>query len=159
MHITIAAVGRLKTGPERALMERYRDRAGKAARPLGLTVAVREFAESRATGAAARMDQEAAAILAALPAGAVVVALDEAGTPLASRALAARIAKWRESAVADLVFVIGGADGLGQAVGERADFRLAFGPATWPHQLVRIMLAEQLYRVVAILTGHPYHRG
>jgi 23S rRNA (pseudouridine1915-N3)-methyltransferase len=159
MHVTIAAVGRLKAGPERALLERFLDRIGKAARPLGLTVAVREFPESRAATAAARMDQEAAAILAVVPAGAVVVALDEAGTPLASRALAERIAKWRQSAVADLVFVIGSADGLGAAVTRRADFRLAFGPATWPHQLARVMLAEQLYRVVTILTGHPYHRG
>jgi 23S rRNA (pseudouridine1915-N3)-methyltransferase len=159
MHLTIAAVGRLKAGPERALLERFLDRIGKAARPFGLTVAVREFSESRTGAAAARMDQEAAAILAAMPAGAVVIALDEAGTPLASRALAERIAKWRESAVADLVFVIGGADGLGKAVTQRADFRLAFGPATWPHQLVRVMLAEQLYRVVTILTAHPYHRG
>jgi 23S rRNA (pseudouridine1915-N3)-methyltransferase len=159
MHVIIAAVGRLKAGPERALLERFLDRIGKAARPLGLTVAVREFPESRAATAAARMDQEAAAILAVVPAGAVVVALDEAGTPLASRALAERIAKWRQSAVADLVFVIGSADGLGAAVTRRADFRLAFGPATWPHQLARVMLAEQLYRVVTILTGHPYHRG
>ncbi len=159
MHVTIAAVGRLKAGPERALLERFLDRAGKGARPLGLTVAVREFPESRATTTVARMEQEAAAILATIPAGATVVALDEAGTPLASRALAGRISGWREHAVADLVFVIGGADGLGKAVSDRADLRLAFGPATWPHQLVRIMLAEQLYRVVTILTGHPYHRG
>jgi 23S rRNA (pseudouridine1915-N3)-methyltransferase len=158
MHLTIAAIGRLKAGPERALLERFVDRVGKAGRSLGLTVAVREFAESRATTAATRKDQEAAAILAAVPRGAVLVALDEAGTPLASRAFAERIAKWRESAVTDLVFVIGGADGLAPAIAERADFRLAFGPATWPHQLVRIMLAEQLYRVVTILTAHPYHR-
>jgi 23S rRNA (pseudouridine1915-N3)-methyltransferase len=158
MHVTIAAVGRLKAGPERALCERFLDRAGKTARPLGLTFAVREFPESRAATAPARRDQEAAAIIAALPAGAVVVALDEAGKALDSRSFAERLAKWREAGVVDLVLAIGGADGHGAALTERADLALAFGLLTWPHQLVRIMLAEQLYRAVTILTGHPYHR-
>ncbi len=158
MHVTIAAVGRLKAGPERALLERFVDRFGKTGRPLGLTIAVREFAEGRAAAAAARIDQEGTAILAAVQRGAILVALDETGASLTSRGLAERIARWRESALTELVFVIGGADGLAAGVMERADFRLAFGPATWPHQLVRIMLAEQLYRTVTILTGHPYHR-
>jgi len=158
MRVAIAAVGRLKAGPEPALFDRYLDRANRAGRHLGLAFSVREFAEGR-TAAAARVDHEAAAILAALPAGAILVALDEAGTSLTSRALAERIARWHADGTGDLVFAIGGADGHGAALLARADFRLAFGTATWPHQLVRIMLAEQLYRAVTILTGHPYHRG
>ena len=159
MRITIAAIGRLKAGAERVLLERFIDRAGKAGRQLGLTFAVREFPESRAAVAATRIDQEAAAMIASLPAGAVVVALDEAGKNLDSRGFAEQLAKWREAGVADLIFAIGGADGHGAPLIKRADLRLAFGALTWPHQLVRLMLAEQLYRAVTILTGHPYHRG
>ncbi len=159
MRITIAAIGRLKAGPERALSERFLDRAEKAGRRLGLAFRAREFPESRAAAAPARMDQEAAAILASLPADAVVVTLDRTGRNLDSQAFAAQFARWREAGVADLVFAVGGADGNGAALTDRADLRLAFGAQTWPHQLVRVMLAEQLYRAVTILTGHPYHRG
>ncbi len=119
---------------------------------------VREVAESRAGSAAARKDQEAAALLAGLPSGAVLVALDEAGRNLDSRAFAAAVAKWRDDGVAELVFAIGGADGLGPAVLQAAALRLALGTMTWPHQMVRLMLAEQAYRAVTILSGHPYHR-
>jgi 23S rRNA (pseudouridine1915-N3)-methyltransferase len=158
MHITIAAIGRLKAGPERALLRRYLDQAAQAGRRLGLTFDTREFPESRAATAAARMEQEAAAIVAALPKRAALVALDESGIALDSRGFALRMAKWRENAVDDLVFAIGGADGNGARMIERADMRLAFSALTWPHQLVRVMLAEQLYRAVTIMTGHPYHR-
>jgi 23S rRNA (pseudouridine1915-N3)-methyltransferase len=156
--VTVVAVGRLKAGPERALLERYHDRAIKAGRGLGLAFDIRELAESGARNPAARKDEEAAALLAALPAGATLVALDERGKALDSRGFADRIAAWRVSGVRDLVVAIGGADGLGDAVLAKADLRLAFGAMTWPHQLVRIMLAEQLYRSVTILSGHPYHR-
>jgi 23S rRNA (pseudouridine1915-N3)-methyltransferase len=157
MLITIAAVGRLKAGPEREIFDRFLDRATAAGRNVGIAVSVREFPESRAATAALRKDQEASAILAALPTGAALVALDEAGKGLDSRAFAGRIAQWRDAAT-DIVFVIGGADGHGPAVVGRAAMRLAFGAMTWPHQLVRLMLAEQLYRAVTILSGHPYHR-
>jgi 23S rRNA (pseudouridine1915-N3)-methyltransferase len=96
-------------------------------------------------------------VLAALPT-ALLVALDEGGKGLASRAFADRIAAWRDAGDANVAFVIGGADGLGAAILEKARIRLAFGAMTWPHQLVRVMLAEQLYRAVTILSGHPYHR-
>ncbi len=158
MRITIAAVGRLKAGPERDLAERYLDRINKAGRALSLSVAVREVPESRAATAPARKDQEAAAIRAALPAAAVVVALDEHGDALDSRAFAAKLANWRDAGAADLVFVIGGADGLGDDLLKAAAARMAFGRLTWPHQLVRLLLAEQVYRAVTILSGHPYHR-
>lgn len=158
MKITVVAVGRLKTGPERDLLDRYRDRAGRAGRQLGLTFDAREIPESSARSAAARKDEEAAAILASLAPGASLVALDEGGKSLDSRGFAARIATWRDAGAKDMAIAIGGADGLGSAVIDRADLRLAFGAMTWPHQIVRILIAEQLYRAVTILSGHPYHR-
>lgn len=158
MRITIAAVGRLKAGAERELFERYVARASAAGRRLGLTFNLREFPESRASVASTRKDQESAAILGALPERAVLVVLDEKGRSLGSAAFAEKIAKWRDSGREDLVFAIGGADGHAPQLSSRADLALSFGEMTWPHQLVRVMLAEQLYRAVTILTGHPYHR-
>jgi len=158
MKIAILAVGRLKAGPERDLFERYIDRAAAAGRRLGLSFALNEFPESRAAGAEARKDQEAEVILAKSPRDAVLIALDERGTALDSMAFAERLRVWRDGGKGDVTVVIGGPDGLGKAVSTHADLRLAFGTMTWPHQLVRIMLAEQLYRAVTILSGHPYHR-
>lgn len=157
MLVTIAAVGRMKAGPEREIFDRFLDRATAAGRNVGMTVTVREFPESRAGTATLRKDQEAAAILEALPPASALVALDETGKGMDSRAFAGRIAQWRDDAT-DVAFAIGGADGHGSAVLGRAAMRLAFGAMTWPHQLVRLMLAEQLYRAVTILSGHPYHR-
>lgn len=158
MLITIAAVGKLKAGPERELFERFVERAEAAGRALGLTFAVRELVESRAASAELRKQQEAGALRAALPGGATIVALDEHGKNLASPEFASRIGSWRDSGQANLAFVIGGPDGHGAAVTDAAALKLAFGGMTWPHQLVRVMLAEQLYRAVTILSGHPYHR-
>ena len=158
MKLTLAAIGRLKAGPERALFDRYIDRADQAGARLNLSFHVREYPESPAGDAATRKDREAAALMAGLPAKCAVVALDEHGRSLDSRGFAARIANWRDSGTPDLVLAIGGADGLAPALLDRADLRLAFGAMTWPHQLVRLMLAEQLYRAVTILSGHPYHR-
>jgi 23S rRNA (pseudouridine1915-N3)-methyltransferase len=158
MLITIAAIGKLKAGPERALFERFCKRAATSGRGLGLKFAVREFPESRAGSAALRMEQEAAALLAAAPPATKLVALDERGKSFDSRAFADNLRRWRADGAADVVFAIGGADGHGRALVEKATLRLAFGAMTWPHQLVRVMLAEQLYRAVTILAGHPYHR-
>ncbi len=158
MKVTVITVGRVKTGPERELLDRYRDRAGRAGRQLGLIFDSREIPESSARSADSRKDEEAAPILAAVPQGAIVIALDERGKTLDSRAFADRLAAWRDAGTKDLAIVIGGADGLGPAVLDKADLRLAFGAMTWPHQLVRILIAEQLYRAVTILSGHPYHR-
>ena len=108
--------------------------------------------------AAALRAREAALILDALPAGARLVALDERGAAWSSRGLADRLAAWRVEGVAELAFAIGGAEGLGAAVLDRADDSLALGAMTWPHRLVRGMLLEQLYRAQQILAGHPYHR-
>lgn len=158
MKITIIAVGRLKSGPERDLLERYRERATRAGRQLGLSLDIREIAESNARNPATRKDEEAVLIAGAFPAGATLLVLDERGRALDSRAFADRVAAWRDGGVRDLAAVIGGADGLADALLERADLRLAFGAMTWPHQIVRILLAEQIYRTVTILSGHPYHR-
>lgn len=158
MLITIAAIGKLKAGPERELFARFVERAGAAGRSLGLTFSTREFPESRAATSPVRKDQEAGTLLAAIPPGAELVALDEGGKNLDSRAFAERLAKWRDQGAGDLVFAIGGADGHGTSLVEKAALRLAFGPMTWPHQLARAMIAEQLYRAVTILSGHPYHR-
>jgi 23S rRNA (pseudouridine1915-N3)-methyltransferase len=117
-----------------------------------------ELEEKRRLPAAELKEREAELILAALPAGARLVALDERGAAWSSRQLADRLAGWRDSGVAALAFAIGGADGLGQRVIGRADTILSLGPMTWPHLLARSLLLEQLYRAQQILAGHPYHR-
>ena len=159
MRVGIVAVGRMKQGPERELVARYLDRAIATGKSLGLTnFAVSELTESRAGSAAARKTEEAKAIGAVLPATGLVVALDEHGRTLGSDDFAQRLAHWRDDGKQALSFVIGGADGLDPAFVKAAHLTLSFSPLTWPHQLVRIMLAEQLYRATTILSGHPYHR-
>lgn len=159
MRISIAAIGRMKTGPERELVARYLERAQGAGKPLALTgFEVSELSESRAGSAAARKTEEARAIRAALPDG-LVVALDERGKAITSEAFANQLGRWRDDGRAAIGFVIGGADGIDPDLVRAADLTLSFSPMVWPHQLVRIMLAEQLYRATTILSGHPYHRG
>jgi 23S rRNA (pseudouridine1915-N3)-methyltransferase len=158
LRIVISAVGRMKHGPERELAARYVERAAQAGKPLALTgFDIIEFPESRASSAAARKGEEAKALAAALPEG-VIVALDEHGKSLTSEAFARQLARWRDDGRPAVSFCIGGADGLDPALAARADLVFSFSPLTWPHQLVRIMLAEQLYRATTILSGHPYHR-
>jgi 23S rRNA (pseudouridine1915-N3)-methyltransferase len=160
MRLIVAAVGRLKAGPERELAERYRDRVAKAGRAVGLRdIEIVEIRESKATDVSRRVLEESIALANIVPERAVVVALDERGENLDSGALTGVLRSWRDAGRADVVLGIGGADGLGEDVKRRADLRLALGAATWPHQLVRIMLLEQLYRAVTILAGHPYHRA
>ena len=160
MRIQIAAVGRMKSGPERELVARYLERAVAGGKPLGLIgFDVSELTESRAGSSQSRKVEEAKALTATFPQGAVVVALDERGKGIGSEALANTIARWRDDGKAAVSFVIGGADGLEPDFVKRADLVLSFSPLTWPHQMVRIMLAEQLYRATTILSGHPYHRG
>ncbi len=158
MQITIAAIGRLKAGPERALLDRYVERATQVGRKLGFDIAVREFPESRAGNAATRKDEESARILDLLGPKATLIALDEGGRALDSRGFASTLAKWRDIGKENTILAIGGPDGHGPALIDRADVRLAFGPMTWPHQIVRLMLAEQIYRATTILSNHPYHR-
>lgn len=152
MRLWLAAVGRARGGPARDLYEEY---AGRLTWPLTL----KEVEVKKRLPPDELKRQEAELLLAAIPAGATVVALDERGKTMDSAAFAQRIGAWRDGGVADLAFLIGGADGHGEAVRRRADLLLAFGPMTWPHMLVRGMLTEQIYRAQQILAGHPYHRA
>ena len=160
MRVVVAAVGRLKQGPERELAERYRKRAAEAGRSAGLSaVDVIEIKESRARDAARRMVEESIAIANLIPERAVTVILDARGESISSAAFAGRLQDWRQQNKPAIVFIMGAADGLAPSLREKASLAMAFGTATWPHQLVRVMLLEQLYRAVTILAGHPYHRG
>jgi 23S rRNA (pseudouridine1915-N3)-methyltransferase len=159
MHLIVISVGKLKQGPERELAERYRDRFDDIGRKLGFrSLTIHELSESRARDAATRIGEEAAAIAALIPEKAVIVALDERGSSIDSASFARQIGKWRDDAVPHNVFVIGGADGLSPDLRRKAKLSMAFGSATWPHQMVRVMLLEQIYRAATILAGHPYHR-
>jgi 23S rRNA (pseudouridine1915-N3)-methyltransferase len=159
MHLLVISIGKLKQGPERELAERYRDRFDDIGRKLGFRgLVIHEISESRARAAATRINEEAAAISALIPEKAVVVALDERGSSVDSASFARHIGKWRDESVPHNVFVIGGADGLSPELRRKAKLSIAFGSATWPHQMVRVMLLEQIYRAATILAGHPYHR-
>ena len=158
MRVLILAVGRMKQGPERELVARYLDRAVAIGKSLGLTgFSVTELTESRAGSAAARKAEEARTLTAQLSGG-IVVALDERGKSTGSEEFAKRLGRWRDDGKPAVTFVIGGADGLDPGFVSTVDMTLGFSTMTWPHQLVRIMLAEQLYRTTTILSGHPYHR-
>lgn len=160
MRVVVLCIGRLKQGPERELAERYRERFDEIGRKLGFRgVEVHEIAESRARDAATRIAEEAAAIAAAIPEKSVLVALDERGDSVDSASLARHLGRWRDDAGGHTIFTIGGADGLSPELRRKANLRIAFGSATWPHQLVRVMLLEQIYRAATILAGHPYHRA
>lgn len=156
MRLHICAVGRLRSGPEKALVDDYLTRCGRTGRALGLGPAtVTEIDDRKADGKAA----EGEALLRALPDGAVLCALDERGVTMTSPDFAARLGRWRDDGAQNAAFAIGGADGLDRAVLNRADLVLSFGAMVWPHLLVRVMLAEQLYRAAGILAGTPYHRA
>ena len=154
MRIDIAAVGRLRKGPEAAMVDDYLARFAKTGRSLGLpTVTIHEVEDRRGGGMAA----EAELLSRAIPQGAFLVTMDERGDQPTSPEFASRLADCRDRAL-DLCFVIGGADGLDPALRTRADWQISLGRMVWPHMLVRVMLAEQLYRAATILAGSPYHR-
>ncbi|OYX04928.1 MAG: 23S rRNA (pseudouridine(1915)-N(3))-methyltransferase RlmH [Rhizobiales bacterium 32-66-8] len=160
MRVLLVCVGRLKAGAERDLVARYTERAKAGGRALGLSgFDTLELAESAARRSEDRMADEGQAILAAVPPGARLFALDPRGRNLSSEDFAGRLRVDRDGGASALCLVIGGADGLADAVRARADLLLAYGTATFPHQLVRVMLAEQVYRATTILAGHPYHRA
>jgi len=159
MRLELIAVGRLKAGPERELAARYRERAEALGRSLGVpTVEVIEIAESRARRDADRRAEEAEAILAKAGAS-VLIAFDERGRTLTSAAFAERLGSWRDSGCPTLTFVVGGPDVLDERIRRQAALVVAFGPRTMPHQLVRVLAMEQVYRALTILAGHPYHRA
>jgi len=159
MRLTIAAVGRSRESPEQTLCNFYFERAHPFAPKLGISkLDLIIIDTSRAATPDARMKEEAEKIAAKLPASAHLVALDETGRAVSSEIFAGRLRRLADSGTRDLAFVIGGPDGLAASLRDRAEERLAFGPQTWPHMLVRAMLAEQVYRALTILSGHPYHR-
>ena len=154
--MTVLAVGRLRAGPEAELVADYLARFDRTGRPLGLGPAqVIELEDRRGGGPSA----EAALLAAAIPKGASLVALDERGRDIDSPAFAALLRRSADAGVRDLAFAIGGADGLDPAFRTSADHVVSFGRMVWPHLLVRVMLAEQLYRAASILAGTPYHRN
>lgn len=157
MRIVICAVGRARTGPLRALYEDYAGRID-GTRLFG-RIDLREVEERRTLPPAELKAREADLLSQSIPKGATLVALDGRGQSLSSEAFAGRLARWRDAGIADLAFAIGGADGLDKPILDRAALVLSLGAMTWPHLLVRVMLAEQIYRAATILQGHPYHRA
>jgi len=160
VRLIVISIGRLKQGPERELAERYRERFDDIGRKLGFRgLEIYEIPESRARDAATRIAEEATAIVAATAEKSVLVALDERGQNIDSATFAQNLGRWRDQSVANAIFMIGGADGLSPDLRRKAKLTIAFGSATWPHQMVRVMLLEQIYRAGTILAGHPYHRA
>ncbi|AXC48696.1 23S rRNA (pseudouridine(1915)-N(3))-methyltransferase RlmH [Paracoccus suum] len=154
MRLTIAAVGRLRPGPEATLLADYLDRFARTGRAIGLPRVSLAEVEAKSGGMAA----EAALLARAVPAGSLLVTLDERGETLTSPQFAGRLGGWRDAG-RDATFVIGGADGIAPDLRARADLAISLGAMVWPHMLVRVMLAEQLYRAATILSGGPYHRA
>ncbi len=155
MRLHLCAVGRLRSGPERDLVDDYLQRFDRTGRPLGLgPVAEHEVEDKRGGGKAT----EGALLSRAVPEGAALCVLDERGKTISSPEIAQTLAAWRDGGRQDTAFVIGGADGVDPALCARADLVISFGRMVWPHMLVRVMLAEQLYRAATILGGSPYHR-
>jgi 23S rRNA (pseudouridine1915-N3)-methyltransferase len=152
MQVIIAAIGRDRSGLTRDLFEDY---CRRATWPIRLI----EIAPRTSQPIERRLREEADRLLQSVPRDAVLVALDESGSELDSAGFAQRIATWQEQGPSTLAFLIGGPDGLAREVLDRAEAVLALGRMTWPHRLVRVMLAEQIYRASTILSGHPYHRG
>ena len=155
MRVHLAAVGRLRAGPERDLIDDYLTRFDRTGRALGLGPATEHEVEDKKGGG---MAAEAALLSRAIPDGAALVALDERGKLMTSPDFADHLARWRDGGRQDVAFVIGGADGIDPGLRAKADFSLSFGKMVWPHMLVRVMLAEQIYRAATILGGGPYHR-
>jgi 23S rRNA (pseudouridine1915-N3)-methyltransferase len=152
MRYWLAAVGKARADAARALFEEYAQR-------LTPPLALREVDVKKRLPPEDLKRQEADLLLATVPPGAKLVVLDERGAALDSVAFARKLGQWRDEGVADVAFAIGGADGHGEAIRRRADLLLGLGTMTWPHMMVRAMIAEQIYRAQCILSGHPYHRA
>lgn len=154
MKLTLLAVGRLRAGPERVLIDDYLTRFERTGRGLGLpAISVVEVEDRKGGG----MSSEAVLLDKAFPQNALLVTLDERGTVMPSPEFASKLGTWRDAG-RDVAFMIGGADGIDPSLRDRADVSISFGKMVWPHMLVRVMLAEQLYRAASILAGSPYHR-
>ena len=154
MQLRIAAVGRLRAGPEADLVEDYLARIGKIGRAVGMGPASIQEVEAKKGGKDAEGELLEKAVGAVRP----LVVLDERGRLLSSPDFAGKLGQWRDQGNAQVALVIGGADGVAPELRDKADLVLSFGKMVWPHMLARVMLAEQLYRATSILTGSPYHR-
>lgn len=152
MHITIAAIGKAKAN---SLYSRLFDEYAKR---LPWTVQLRELEEKKPLPVEQRKEREAELLLDACAGAHRLIALDERGKDMTSPEFARRIGEWQQGGDSRLAFVIGGQDGLHPSIRHKADLVLGLGKLTWPHMLVRPLLAEQLYRAFTILTNHPYHR-
>lgn len=159
MKFSLHAIGRMKSGAEKELFQKYWQRAQASGRGLGVSLLeLREYGESKAGRASERKRQEASDLLKTIDKRAFVIALDERGKTMTSPDFANLLGKVRDQGAPEIIVIIGGADGLDESVHGRADTTIAFGAMTWPHQLVRILAAEQIYRAFSILSGHPYHK-
>jgi 23S rRNA (pseudouridine1915-N3)-methyltransferase len=156
VRLSLLAVGRLKNGPERELVERYKQRVEGMGRALGLAgFDIVELPESRARRDDDRRTEEAAALL-EKAGSSVLIVFDERGKSPSSEAFAERIRQWRDDGRSGVACVIGGPE---PKLRGRADLVVSFGSLTMPHQIVRALVAEQLYRALTIIAGHPYHRA
>lgn len=159
MRVTLLCVGRMKAGADKDLFDRYIERSRKAGRGIGITeVDCLEIPESRLNQPSERKSEEASAILKRVDPSGRLIVLDENGKNLPSFEFSQKIQVWRDEGTRSLALAIGGADGHGAELMRKADLKLALGAMTWPHQLARILIAEQIYRATTILSGHPYHR-
>jgi 23S rRNA (pseudouridine1915-N3)-methyltransferase len=157
VRVHVCAVGRIRADqPERAIFEDYHMRFNRTGKPLALGPLFETEVEDKKGGG---MEAEAELLTRAVPAGALLVTMDERGKVMSSPEFAAQLARWRDEGRQDVAFVIGGADGIAPGLRDRAAFSISFGRMVWPHMLVRVMLAEQLYRAATILSGGPYHRA
>ena len=160
MRLQIAAIGKLRSGPEADLIKDYLTRSQTMGRNLGFSGP--EIAESEAPGnlpPAKRTLREGELLLKSVRKGERYIILDETGDNISSKKFASLLARYRDQGESGLTFLIGGADGHGEEIKRGAAQKISFGAATWPHLLVRVMLAEQVYRALTILSGHPYHRS
>jgi 23S rRNA (pseudouridine1915-N3)-methyltransferase len=160
MRIAILAAGLARGTPHYALVDEYLTRARALGRQQGIvSLAVEEVSVSKLREARARIAEEGERLAGRIPRGAHVISLDARGKGMTSEAFADMLSAMRDAGARDLVFLIGGPDGLDPGSGVKVGRSLAFGPQTWPHLLARVMLAEQIYRALTILAAHPYHRG
>lgn len=160
MKISVHAVGRMKAGPEKLLADRYFERFAKSGPAVGLEFGgIAEIAEGRSQTANERRREEGQKLQTQLQPGTALILLDERGKSFSSEDFAGRLGLLRDGGRKGLVIAIGGADGHDQSLRAQAELVMSFGLLTWPHQLVRVMLGEQLYRAATILSGHPYHRS
>ena len=155
MRVHICAVGRMRPGPERELLDDYLMRFDRTGRALHLGPVQMHEVEDKKSGGP---DAEALLLQRVIPKGATICAMDERGRTITSPQFAKQLGNWRDDGCSDLAFVIGGADGIAKSLRTQANFKLSFGTMVWPHMLARVMLSEQLYRAASILAGSPYHR-